>query len=202
MLASSRCSSSSLAMRYSLSMSVSITMVRFRKSHDMPTTSVPANQVASALARLVKMTIPCTNESAATPSGTVQILPTPILSSPMLPSAKNSATGRPTKAYFSPLNASGSLRGVRTSKKAGRSARSRIDALKPSISGYTSRCLSSNQDASSKVQRDGLATTSTSERAILIMLNMAPRKKRIVCGLISLSSMASSTTRRTSLEFT
>jgi hypothetical protein len=34
------------------------------------------------------------------------------------------------------------------------------------------------------------------------MLNIAPRKKRIVSGLTSLSFMISSTTRRTSREFT
>ena len=34
------------------------------------------------------------------------------------------------------------------------------------------------------------------------MLNIAPRKKRIVSGLTSLSLMISSTTRRTSREFT
>jgi hypothetical protein len=45
--------------------------------------------------------------------------PTPTLSSLTSPPGRNSANGRATKAYFSPLKESGILMGVRTSKKDG-----------------------------------------------------------------------------------
>lgn len=76
------------------------------------------------------------------------------------------------------------------------------DVTHPFIFGYTSRFRSSIHCAKANVQRLGFATTSISDKAILIILNMAPRKKRMVSGLTSLSLIMSSMTRRTSREFT
>jgi hypothetical protein len=58
---------------------------------------------------------------------------------------------------------------------------------------HTMICTGSNRDCS---------LFNASDIRTLTILNMAPRKNRIVLGLTSLSSIISSTTRRTSREFT
>mmetsp|Transcript_36080 Transcript_36080/g.51044 ORF Transcript_36080/g.51044 Transcript_36080/m.51044 type:complete len:217 (+) Transcript_36080:690-1340(+) len=199
---SSRWTSFKRAIKYSVSMSVSMIRFLFLRSQHMLTTSVPANQLARASARLVKITIPDTNESAGRSLGTGHNLPIPMFSSVTPPPGKNSAKGKPTKAYFSPLSASGSLIGALVSKNAGLALAGIMDALKPSMLGYTFLFRSSNHEPNENVHREGLPATSNSDRAMLIMLNMAPRKKRIIRGFVSDWSIRFSTTLRSSFELT
>lgn len=95
---SARCTSSNFATKYCVLISASIVNVLLLRSALKPATSVPANQLAKAFARDVRITIPCTNVSAGRFASTGQRRPTPILSGVILPPGRNSAKGRPTKA--------------------------------------------------------------------------------------------------------